>query len=657
VASGSAPKAPLTVAERASSAGGRPLRILFSMRNFWYVKLFESVVRELASRGHRVRILAERGENNERSRDWNEAAVALASDELNVTFDWAPRPVDDDWTDLRLMIRLGIDHLRFLRPEYTSAPMLGDRARRRTPNGVVRLADAPFFRSRLGRWLIGVVLRAAERAVPVSPPLAQAIASEQADVILVTPLVTLGSEQVDVLRTARHLGVPSVLCVGSWDHLSSKALIRQWPDRVFVWNRTQTREAAEFHGVPPERVVVTGAQCFDQWFDRRPSLGREEFCRKVGLDPDRPFILYVCSALFEGSPNEAEFALRWARAVRSSDDSALRDAGLLVRPHPKRGFEWEQVSFEGLENAGLWPPTASAPFDAPSKSDYFDSMFHSAAIVGLNTSALIEGGIVGRAVHTILLPEFHDNQEGTLHFRYLLDGGLLRVSRDLDSHVAMLSASLATADSPVHHNRAFIEAFVRPLGLAQAATPIFADAVEAVASLKTTAVSDPWWIRGLRVALTPLARGVSGTFIDQIARERRRSEKARSKATRKAMVLQERQLKSEARMREREERLRAARAEHLRVQAEERRMKTERREQKARSQELRAAQEREELAAKRRAKEASLAEARRRRALENRKKRIVKSFNRGKALASPARFRKKLAGYFRRMKRLISASR
>ena len=40
----------------------------------------------------------------------------------------------------------------------------------------------------------------------------------------------------------------------------------------------------------------------------------------------------------------------------------------------------------------LWPQRGTAPMDAPSKSDYFDSLFHSAAVFGLNTSALIEGG-------------------------------------------------------------------------------------------------------------------------------------------------------------------------------------------------------------------------------------------------------------------------
>ncbi len=60
------------------------------------------------------------------------------------------------------------------------------------------------------------------------------------------------------------------LCVWSWDHLSSKALIRVVPDKVMVWNTTQRDEAQRFHGVPADRVLVTGAQCFDQWFDRPP---------------------------------------------------------------------------------------------------------------------------------------------------------------------------------------------------------------------------------------------------------------------------------------------------------------------------------------------------------------------------------------------------
>ncbi len=614
----------------APHVGPGRLRILFSMRNFWYVKLFESVIRELAGRGHHVHILAERGAHNERSRDWNDAAAALADAHATVTFAWAPHQVDDDWADLRVMIRLGLDHLRFLEPEYAAAPMLGLRARRRTPHTLVVLGDLPVLGSRPGRRLMASALHAAERAVPISAALADCIASHRPDVVLVTPMLTLGSEQIDVVRTARRLGVPTGLCVGSWDHLSSKALIRQWPDRVFVWNETQKTEAVSLHRVPAERVVVTGAQCFDQWFDRQPTLDRAAFCARVGLDPARPYVLYVCSALFEGSPSEAEFVRRWATSLRSSDDPRIRHASILVRPHPKRGFEWDTVTLDDLEHTSLWPKQATAPFDADSRSDYFDSMFHSASIVGLNSSALIEGGIVGRPIHTLLLPEFYENQEGTLHFRYLLEGGLLRVSRDVPSHVDQLAASLAEFDPHVHHNRAFIVQFVRPAGIGRAVTPVFADAVEHLASATRRPEPDPGWVPALQWALGPLARKTRGTFAQQIARQRRRLEKKR-RVEEKARLRLDRIAALHAQRAQEKARLVAARrAAH---EAEARRREAER--EQARAAMLMAKEE--ARAAKRRQKDVRLAEARRR--------------------TRRAAFHARVSAYLRRLTRPFSASR
>jgi hypothetical protein len=568
------------------------LRILFSMRNFWYVKLFDSVIRELAARGHFVHILAERGEHNDRARDWNEAATALSREHARVTFEWAPRQIEDDWIDLRLMIRLGIDHLRFLEQEYVDAPMLGERARRRAPAGIVRLVERPLFRTRAGRRVVAAALRAAERALPTDPEVAGYVASYPADVILVTPMLTLGSEQVDVLRIARRRGVPTALCVGSWDHLSSKALIREWPDRVFVWNDTQKREAVTLHGVPAERVVVTGAQCFDQWFNRAPALDRRAFCAKVGLDPSRPFILYVCSALFEGSPNEAEFVRRWIAALRSSGDPRVADAGILVRPHPKREFEWDSVDLSDLPHVSLWPPRAAAPFDAETRADYYDSLFHSAAVAGLNTSALIEGGIVGRAVHTILLPEFYENQEGTLHFRYLLDGGLLRAARDLPAHVGQLAASLREDAGGGNPNQAFIEQFVRPHGTAVDATPVFASAVEALGAASLAPAREPAWVPLVRFGLQPVMRRTQGTFAQQVGRARRRHAKRTARderisaltarrADEKARVVEERQRRQAAKLRERQELQARDRADKLRLKADQRTAKLQRKRRQA----------------------------------------------------------------------------
>ena len=69
--------------------------------------------------------------------------------------------------------------------------------------------------------------------------------------VLVTPLVDIGSDQVEYIKASQALGIRSGLCVHSWDNLTNKGLIRIIPDRVFVWNETQRREAVTMHGVAP----------------------------------------------------------------------------------------------------------------------------------------------------------------------------------------------------------------------------------------------------------------------------------------------------------------------------------------------------------------------------------------------------------------------
>ena len=562
------------------------LRILLSMRNFWYVRIFEPVVRKLADRGHQIHLLI--GHDPDPTGQWTPSADALVAASPNITMAFAHRSIDDRWLDLRMMLRLGSDYVRFVQPEYDDAPILRDRARDRVPELIRNAADYEGTGHGALRRALRTGLRIAERALPPAPELEQAVRDYQPDVTLVTPLIDLGSYQHDVVRVSRSLGIPTAVCVGSWDHLSSKALIRDVPDQVFVWNDTQKQEAVSMHGVPPERITVTGAQCFDEWFDRQPTLPLEAFTRKVGLDASNGFLLYVCSALFEGSPNEAQFVLQWIAAVRASGDERLRTIGILIRPHPKRSFEWDGIDLSSYPNVALWPRRGTAPNDAPSKADYFDSLYHSIAVIGINTSALIEGGIVGRPVHTMLLPEFQTCQEGTLHFHYLLDGGLLRAARTLPEHVAQLAAAVATADPSMNANRAFVEAFIRPGGLHVNATGTFVDAVERLATRTPQPLRDPLWAPAVRTLLSPIADRTSGTFIESVGRQRRYREKAADAAARnaalqeqraieKAQLREERRRRAEAVLRERAERVAQHHAEKARLKAEKQREKEQRR--------------------------------------------------------------------------------
>ena len=127
-------------------------------------------------------------------------------------------------------------------------------------------------------------------------------------------------------------------------------------------------------------------------------------------------------------------------------------------------------------------------------------MFYSAAVVGINTSAQLEAGIVGRPVLTIRSPEFAHSQDGTLHFRYLVgEGGPVRAADTLDAHVAQLQEVLSGARTEGRETREFVRAFIRPHGLDVAATPVFIQAVGELARMEPPAPQPvPVWVTAVR---------------------------------------------------------------------------------------------------------------------------------------------------------------
>jgi hypothetical protein len=453
------------------------MRILFVLRHQHYIRLFESTIDELGARGHQVHVVIEQ-DNRHWTRDQTHDMIdRLCTRHAGITRGMAAAR-DDVWRVLLYGIRESIDYLRYLEPPYAHAAALRARVASEAPALVVGATRWPLVRTRPGIFLLSRLLRYLERTVPDSAAVGEFLRTQEPDLLMLTPLVAEPS-QADYVRSARSLGLRSALCVASWDNLTNKGLIHELPDRVYLWNDEQRREAVELHGVPTERVVTTGAQCFDQWFSWRPSSTAEQFRTELGLPPDRAMLLYVCSSTFV-APQEPEFVERWLRALRSHPDPRLSQAGVLIRPHPKSGAEWRESALRELSGVAVWPPAGTMRTDEEARSTYFDSIHHSQAVVGINTSALIESAIVGRRVFTVLDPQFKHSQEGTLHFQYLLraNGGPLTVAESFDAHFEQLSEALADGGETGEIERRFVARFVRPHGLERRALPVLVDALE-----------------------------------------------------------------------------------------------------------------------------------------------------------------------------------
>lgn len=498
-------------------------RILFVMLHPGFIRYFEGALYALADAGHQVHVafeinrtklgedvtaqrLAARspritcGTTPERTESVRQF-LARGDREAVRSGDAArPRSREEAWESLATTVRLLQDYLRFFDPAFARADALRARAEKRLPRIYVSCAAALMRLGRPARAGALAALRLVERLIPVPAALDAFVRAHDPDVLVVTPLVELGSQQVDYVKCAKQLGIASVLPVASWDNLTSKGLIRVVPDHVVVWNEAQKDEAVSLHGVAPDRVAVTGAATFDRWFAASPSRSREEFCRLVGLDPTRPFVLYVGSSTFI-APDEVPFVERWLAHLRSSAEPAVASAGVLVRPHPANSRQWRACDPSTMAGAALWPPIGTDPNAPDFWRDYFDSLYFSAAVVGINTSAQIEAAIVGRPVLTIRMPEFAHAQEGTLHFRHLVSGaGVVRAAGSLDEHVGQLADVLARGVDE-SATREFVRVFVRPQGLATPVAPLFAQTVAAIAARpKPAARPDPAWVAAARPA-------------------------------------------------------------------------------------------------------------------------------------------------------------
>ena len=441
------------------------MRILFFTPR-WVLRHFDNVVVELAGRGHEVVIAMTHQRLPKRMRLQPGVRRELYDD----------RP-DRDRAQAVDLLRRTRDYVWYLSGEQDVATL----NRRRALDALVQGASQK-AREAEPSWpdpivamppdaqaTIDAALGEIDSRIPPDREMVELIRRLRPDAVLVSPLVHRRYRQTEAVKAARELGVPSGLLVRSWDNLSSKGRIHVAPDRIFVWNDVQKREAVELHGIDPESVVATGAPHWDGFFTLRPAMQRAEFCAMHGFDPDLPIVLYLGSTK-DIAPNEIPLVERWLEAVRSAP-GPLGDANVLVRWHPgeaERYRDWspgaERVSTSGsLQRGG---------------PDLYEDLHHSGAAVGLNTTAQIEASILGKPVYTFSGGDLAPGQQGSRHFYYLLKDhdGAVAYAETLAEHVVQLERGVA-GDFDGDAIRRFCESFVRPRGLDRPVAPIVADEV------------------------------------------------------------------------------------------------------------------------------------------------------------------------------------
>lgn len=135
------------------------------------------------------------------------------------------------------------------------------------------------------------------------------------------------------LRVAHGMGIKTAGFIFSWDNLTSRSRILVPYDYLLMWTEGLKKQLQDFYPeIQPERIIVTGTPQFDYHFNPKFWLSREELCRRVGLDPSRPFILFSTGRDVD-FPQEHKIVQEVIRFIKNSNLSPRPQ--LLVRTYIK----------------------------------------------------------------------------------------------------------------------------------------------------------------------------------------------------------------------------------------------------------------------------------------------------------------------------------
>lgn len=204
----------------------------------------------------------------------------------------------------------------------------------------IKLNRSPWFRLQVAaygqlarRWNVEELVRRAEKAFPVREDALTLLREVQPELFFFPTLIHEQAE-IELLKAARHLGVPSVAFPASWDTLTSKGFFLIPPDFLLVWGEESVRHAIEYHGFSADHVVATGAPHFDVYSAGAPAEPRETFLSRRGIDATKRIILFAGTTIsyWEDEPLQLR-AL--SEAVASGE---LKDCVIWYRPHPRRAY-------------------------------------------------------------------------------------------------------------------------------------------------------------------------------------------------------------------------------------------------------------------------------------------------------------------------------
>ena len=443
------------------------MRVLFALLHIGYYRHFEATIRALREAGAEVHIVASRVHHSITAQDYDDVEFSI-------------RPLK--YRDERIAVlrrRVERDLLFYAGRDFANAGFLRDRFVRKH-RVIVPQMDLGSELARLAamspvrRKLVDLGHGLAERRTAPHPVALKTVRKLKPDVVVVSPVLQFLTPELEYIKAARSLGIPSLFPVASWDNTTCKGKLKVMPDKVAAWNATMAQELVRLHGVPRSRIVITGAPVLDWWSGASARMSRSEFLLSAGLGdrPDRRIVAYLCSTNSIGGGNERAVVEDWLAALRRHGDETLRDAHVVIRPHPVSATDWS-----GLDHAGVAVHPARGvkyPTTAEQRMTYLETLHHADAVGRSQHQRDDRIGDCRQAGADLSRPCLRSQSGEQSPFPPPCQSGYVKVSPNLPDHLDELAIALRTAFDPRPAER-FLSEFIRPPGTDLAPSQILAN--------------------------------------------------------------------------------------------------------------------------------------------------------------------------------------
>jgi len=257
-----------------------------------------------------------------------------------------------------------------------------------------------------------------------------------------------------LVAAANRMGIPTIGNLNSWDNVWKGLKVR--PRRLTCWSADNKAELCSLASYSPDDVQVIGAPAFDAYFASDAQWSRAELCVRLGLDPNRPILLFATLGQFKQQIDETN---PLEVLLRSIDDGLIPgDPQVIVRLHPwsretyfKPLLEHPTVVVSRYEHyiPGLtWAPTREETILAGNLLRHADVVISSGSTMSIE-SAIFDRPVVVPAFNEYMPDIFKNYFQSTWmnqHFGRIYQNNWVCIAKSADEMISAIHMALEKPD-------------------------------------------------------------------------------------------------------------------------------------------------------------------------------------------------------------------